>query len=159
MKVRILEIDGTPEEIARSEWLRQVLSAQDAGVAGPPPAGPNAEAPVGMELGWSLIRAVLERIPIPRGQARLYRCLARAGSDGMSQQELADCNQVTRQQLAGVLGALGHRINATPGVTVPEGRSPIEFFLQISEEDGEWRYILRPSVASVLGEIGFKWDA
>jgi hypothetical protein len=93
------------------------------------------------------VRRMLARRRIPKGQLVLYETLY-AARDGLSMTELAERMNKSREQLAGVLGALGRRINATEGL---EGKGGIVVVLDISEGDeGEWHYQMRSILRHAL---------
>ena len=62
----------------------------------------------------------------------------------------------TQDQLNGVLGALGKKINNTQGVDQvdPPG---IGLLLQLHESDGEWHYQLKQTFRNVLDEEEFAY--
>ena len=94
------------------------------------------------------IRRMLTRISIPRGQQALYKALYQAGEQGLSGAELAAAMDRSRSQLAGVLGALGLRINGTEGLG---GKGGIEVVLDVSmADDGGWHYQMRPILREAL---------
>ena len=91
---------------------------------------------------------MLKRKSVPKGQQALYKVLYQAGKQGLSGDELAAAIGRTRSQLAGVLGALGRRINGTKGL---EGKGGIEVILDVSmTPDGSWRYRMRPILREAL---------
>lgn len=102
----------------------------------------NGEATV------SDIRRMLTRRRVAGGQKDLYRVLSAAGDHGMAASDLAEAMERTRDQLAGVLGALGRRINNTEGL---EGLGGICVVLDIWEgTNGEWHYRMKPILRQAL---------
>jgi len=94
------------------------------------------------------VRRMLTRMPIPRGQQALYRALYQVGEQGLSGAELAAATGRSKSELAGVLGALGRRINRTDGL---EGKGGIEVVLQVSAtDDGDWHYQMRAILREAL---------
>jgi len=94
------------------------------------------------------IRRVLTRRRLPNGQLALYNALYSAGEHGLSSSDLAVAMNRSRDQISGVLGALGRRINNTEGL---EGKGGIQVILDISEgDDGDWRYCMRPILRQAL---------
>ena len=80
---------------------------------------------------------LLTRIRVPRGQIQLYQALLSAGSKGATTQELVSAmGRRDEKDLTGVLGALGHRINGTPGYGATH-KPGISMILQIDEAEGE----------------------
>ena len=66
-----------------------------------------------------LVRRVLRRHRIPPTQRALYRALYEADDDGLDFVSLAAAVGRSVEELSGVLGGLGRRVNATPGVGAP----------------------------------------
>lgn len=98
------------------------------------------------------VRRMLTRIRIPDGQRALYEVLYEAGDQGLSRSDLAAALNRSKSELAGVLGALGHRINRTEGL---EGKGGIEAVLDVSTlEDGDWHYRMRPVLREALEAEG-----
>jgi hypothetical protein len=88
-------------------------------------------------------------MPVPPGQQALYRALYRAGEAGLGSADLAAAIRRTEPELAGVLGALGRRINRTPGIhrDNPPG---VELLFEIAQKDGQWHYRMRDTLRAVL---------
>lgn len=132
-------------------WLRRSLdsvetSAEPAGSEGGD--GPTPED----------FMRLLTRIPVPRGQRQLYKALYDAGDEGRLQDELVDVmGRRDRHDLSGVMGALGRRINGTPGYgeTHKPGTAMVFSFEKAS--DGQWRYRLLPEMRAALEDLGPPW--
>lgn len=98
------------------------------------------------------IRAMLKRIPLRSNHATLFKVLYRAGESGLEGKKLAEALKITPQQLSGVLGALGVRINSTEGL---EDKGAILIVFDIRElSNGEWLYVMRPILKKALEEEG-----
>jgi hypothetical protein len=98
------------------------------------------------------VRRMLTRRPIPEGQRVLYKALFEAGDEGLSRCDLARATNRSKHGLAGVLGALGHRINGTEGL---EGKGGIEAVIDVSMSDeGDWHYRMRPVLREALKAEG-----
>jgi hypothetical protein len=98
------------------------------------------------------IRHMLTRIPVTVGQRALYKALYAAGDQGLSSSSLTAALDRSRAQLAGVLGALGRRVNGTEGL---EGKGGTELILEISLlDDGDWRYRMRQVLREALEAEG-----
>jgi hypothetical protein len=98
------------------------------------------------------IRAMLKRRPLRANHVALFRILYKSGSNGIEARKLAEAMKLTSQQMNGVLGALGVRINSTEGL---EDKGGILIILEIKEiNDGEWSYTMRPILQKALEEEG-----
>lgn len=103
-----------------------------------------------------LIRKVLTRMPVPPAQQALYRALFRAGEAGLGASELAAAIHRTEPELAGVLGALGRRINRTSGMYA-ENSPGVELMFEVKQEGGQWHYRMRDELREVLEEYRPSW--
>jgi hypothetical protein len=99
------------------------------------------ETPVGV------IRRVLTRMEVPFGQQALLGALYEAGDPGLTNTELCARLGRTRHELVGILGALGRRINNTPGADDDRG---IGQFFQIEPAGSECRYHMLPALREAL---------
>jgi hypothetical protein len=96
------------------------------------------------------IRYMLRRKPLGLNYLTLFRLLAKAGASGIESKKLAEGMKLTSQQLSGVLGSLGSRINHTEGL---EEKGAISLALEIRElNGGELLYIMRPILLKALEE-------
>lgn len=101
---------------------------------------------------------LLTRIPVPRGQQRLYKILYDAGEGGLTYDELIEAMKPWgRKSLAGVLGALGKRINGTPGYgrTKKPGVYMVFFYEQIGQD--QWLIRLLPEARLALESLNSTW--
>jgi hypothetical protein len=101
---------------------------------------------------------VLTHIPVPRGQQQLYKALYDAGDEGLTHDELVEAmGRRDRQDLSGVLGALGHRISGVPGYG--EARRPgVEMVISYEQlADGQQRLRLVPGMRRALEELDPGW--
>ena len=96
-----------------------------------------------------LMKRVLTRRSIPGGQRDLFKALYAAEDTGLSTSELSKTISRSPSELAGVLGALGHRVQRTEGMP-PNRPIGILLLLEIREHDREWRYWLRPAFRALL---------
>ncbi len=95
------------------------------------------------------IKRVLTRIRIPRGQKQLYKALYDASEKGLSATDLA--SQMNRKgDLPGILGALGGRINYTPGI---EGKPGVELLFNMEQREGVWHYTMKPELRQTLENL------
>jgi hypothetical protein len=104
------------------------------------------------ELTVDDIRAMLKRRPLKSNHISLFKALYKAGVSGMESRKLAEAMKITPQQLSGVLGALGSRINNTEGLE-DKGATLIVFDIR-ELNNGEWLYIMRPILQKALEEEG-----
>ncbi len=108
-----------------------------------------------------LIRRVLKRHRIPPTQRAVYKALYEAGEEGLDFTTLAATTGRTSEELSGVLGGLGRRVNATSGIdTLPEppGINLLFEYKESAPPGGGWGWAMRPALREVLEEIGLPWD-
>jgi uncharacterized protein with ParB-like and HNH nuclease domain/predicted transport protein len=106
------------------------------------------------------VRRMLTRIEIPDGQRALYEALYDAEGRWLTMSELADAMERELSELPGLLGALGRRINETPGLrrdendnlrgigAVLDGESPS------TSGTGDWMYRMKPVLRAALEAEG-----
>ena len=110
--MKITQFEGTPEEfkaVASHIFGESTASEKEVLVSERVEETPTAESIEPKEA----IREMLTRIPIPPGQQALYEALS---GGQISYGELLERTGRTGQQMAGLLGALGRRINGTPEI-------------------------------------------
>lgn len=90
---------------------------------------------------------MLRRRPIPSGQLDFYRALGKSSKEVLTSSEIADAIGRSRSQLAGLLGALGLRINGTEGLRDKGGVTAI---LNIEQLEDGWQYRMRPVLREAL---------
>lgn len=101
---------------------------------------------------------VLTRRPVPRGQRQLYKALYDAGDVGLVQDELVEVmGRRDRYDLAGVMGALGRRVNNTPGHGQEKMPGMSMVLTWDQTRDGQWRYRLRTGMRIALEELDPSW--
>ncbi len=108
-----------------------------------------------------LVRRVLRRHRIPPTQRALYRALYEAGDDGLDFASLAAAVGRSVEEMSGVLGGLGRRVNATPGVgTLAEPPGVGLLFEQkpSAPPAGGWGWAMRPETRVALEEMGLPWE-
>ena len=108
-----------------------------------------------------LMRRVLRRHRIPPAQRALYRALYEAGDDGLDFASLAAAIGRSAEELSGVLGGLGRRVNATPGVnSLAELPGVTLLFEQkpSAPPGGGWGWAMRPELRAALEEMGLPWE-
>lgn len=99
---------------------------------------------------------LLNRISVPWGQKQLYSALYHR-PDGLTADELVEVMpRKDRQDLSGVLGALGNRINRTPGYC--QKHTPgIALVFDINWKGDQYHYCLRSAIREVLDEMAPEW--
>jgi hypothetical protein len=151
--MEVLLFKGTPEEFSKVAPFFSTSDGQPTNSA-TIKKGSEEQSPKGGVVNEEIILRVLKRKKIKNGQTRLYQAFSKFGDEWVSASQLAATMGKEKTQLAGVLGALGRRINETEGVsrTNPPG---IELFFDFTHEDGgEWSYRLRPEVRAILKQEG-----
>ena len=119
----------------------------EGGVADPSTVHPSVQ----------VIRRVIERQPpIPKGQKQLYQALYQAGNRGLEINALADAMGRTKSEVYGALGALGRRINNTPGVHGKPGVTYVFEIIHLETGDG-WGWKIRPELRQALQMGGYEW--
>lgn len=120
-------------------------------------AAERVEEPVAAQR---LMRRVLKRHRIPPAQRALYRALYNAGDAGLDFATLAATIGRSTEELSGVLGGLGRRINATPGVeTLPEppGVGLLFEHKESAPPGAAWGWAMRPELREVLDALDPAW--
>ncbi|HNS39440.1 MAG: hypothetical protein LC131_06045 [Anaerolineae bacterium] len=108
-----------------------------------------------------LLRRVLKRHRIPPTQRALYKALYEAGEEGMDFVTLAATTGRSTEELSGVLGGLGRRVNATPGIeSLPEppGVNLLFDYKESAPPLGGWGWAMRPAFREALEEVGLVWE-
>ncbi|MFW6126126.1 MAG: hypothetical protein ACOC58_03385 [Chloroflexota bacterium] len=143
MKFRVVEFEGTPEEF---EVVKPHLGEST----------PNEEAVSVSETNEPVepeeaIRRMLTRRPISNGQRALYEAL----SEGrLAYDELLERTGRTGQQMAGLLGALGSRINSTRAIHQAGLPGNVGAVLKYERIDGERHLSLTPDAREALEAEG-----
>ena len=107
-----------------------------------------------------LVRRLLRRHRIPPTQRAVYRALYEAGDDGLDFTALAATTGRSSEELSGVLGGLGRRVNATPGVdALPEspGVNLLFEYKETAPPGGGWGWAMRPALRQALEDLGLPW--
>lgn len=101
---------------------------------------------------------VLVRLAIPRGQQELFSALLHAADTELSSEELVQAmGRRDALDLSGVLGALGHRINATPGFGAAHEPGVQMVLLVSTDRSSGKKYKLRPQMVEALSELNPPW--
>lgn len=105
-------------------------------------------------------RRIIERNPpTQQSQKDLYKALFNASDKGLTLSQMATVIGITKEQVYGVLGALGRRINTTHGI---EGKPGILLLFEIKRYDTNenrenWGWALRPEVRSYFASSNYGW--
>ncbi len=143
MKVEKLSFTGSPEEFQRVAYMF---------AAGPDEAAEASGGNTG-DAAVTFVRHLLTRRRIPHGQLALFRALYAAGDEGLAKAKLAAAMNRSEDELHGVMGALGRRINRTAGVEQVSRQGGTGTLLEVRTVDGESRYVMRPAARQVLEEL------
>jgi hypothetical protein len=98
-----------------------------------------------------LIVRVVSRAFIPRAQFIVYATLLEAGVQGVSMKVLLDRIRISGAQLAGVMGALGRRVNTTEGLG--DSQPGTGLLMDWRMVDGITHYTMRPELREALEEL------
>lgn len=120
--------------------------------APPPPIEiPQPSPPADSGVSVAAVRRMLTRRRVPDGQLALYTALYAAGDEGMTMSQLTEATGRTAQELSGVLGALGNRINRTQGL---EDQGATSVVLNFHRAGNQWWYRMRPVLREALEAEG-----
>jgi hypothetical protein len=109
-------------------------------------------AAIAGEITIDDIRYMLRQKPLRPNHLALLRILYQAGETGITGKKLGDAMKMTANQLSGVLGSLGVRINSTEGL---EDKGGVLVVTNIEEQNnGEWLYTIRPILQRALEAEG-----
>ncbi len=146
-KMKVIIFEGTPEEFKVVGHLFAEASIAPASS----PSTDGAESTVLMDKKEA-IRIMLKRATIHSGQRAVYKALA----DGeLSYDDFLKKTGKTPYENAGVLGALGRRINSTPEIHqagLPGNVAAVLHYRKL--DDGNFFLSLQPDAEAVLREEG-----
>jgi len=136
--------DWTPEAVERRRKELEQWAADHWRVDPPKPSAGTREA----------IRLVLNELNMYPVRRQLFSALHDAGNSGLTNSELSHTINRSRMQLAGMLGALGHKIAQTKDLP-PDVPQDIGLFLNWERAGDELRYFLRSEFREMLdsGEL------
>jgi len=101
---------------------------------------------------------LLTRIPVPRGQQQLYKALYDVGDQGLTHAELiVTMGRRDMRALAGVLGALGKRVNGTPGYGKAHKPATNMVLDWKQLDNGQWQMRLKPEMRKALERLNPDW--
>ncbi len=105
-----------------------------------------------------LIRDIIERQPeIPNGQKDLYNVLYQADEEGLDYTTLSSRMLRTKRKMSGVLGALGRRINNTPGIEDEPGVAFLLNYKNNAPPKGSWGWGMSQELRQVLENGNYSW--
>lgn len=108
----------------------------------------DATSPKTGDVALDDVRFMLKRHSVSTNQKRLFELLLEAGENGMNNVQLAEALDISRSSFAGLLGALGRRINMTRGL---EGKGGILVIFDMTQADNDtWCYKIRPIFRQAL---------
>ena len=142
------------QEIARNDdWTPETIQARKARIAAWAKVRWHVEPvdlPVdeGGENRVKLVQRMIARAFIPRGQMLLYKVLYEAGEQGVHPDELVERMGIESDQLAGVLGALGRRVNYTEGLTALAPGTGL--LVEWRGSGGVGTYVMRPELRAAI---------
>jgi hypothetical protein len=164
MMIEKLSFTGTPEEFAPVEHL---FVTRQFSREGQDSASDNGSAPSGStafardiqgrtaEDYWRL----LNRLPIKPGQQQVYKALYDAGETGLTVTELESITGRGKKDMPGIMGALGRRVNSTPGIGLDK-KPGICLLFKITKLDngqGDWHYTMLPELREALERLNPDW--
>jgi hypothetical protein len=140
-------------------WLRRALeaSSQAATDADAESSADDSGVESDVEPTFADYTAVVLRIPVPWGQATLFSALFEAGDAGRTRRELIQVmGRKDLRDLGGVIGALGNRVNRTPGYGA-QFKPGTEMLFRYRWQSGDLNLALRPAFREVLTELDPPW--
>ena len=142
MKFSKFEFEGTPEEFKTvSPFFTHSTGVKKEESVKEEPSVDPVEA----------VLSMLERISIPDGQLALYKAL---GEEKLEYGEFVERTGRRRSQMAGILGALGRRINNTEKIHKAGLPGNCDAVLEQTRKDGVWYIELKPHTIEALKTKG-----
>jgi hypothetical protein len=180
MKLIVLIADGRPDEIQQLDLNAFIARLPADGpvtiTRGPQqepielrytPDQPTAFASAAHELtdrlanDYGFVSRVMGRLPLRPRQVEFFRVLHAAPEDAyVTRDELCHALGITARGLAGTLGPLGARINATPreDMQTTVGIGVLFTWIAVDQPTFQWAYRLRPSVRRWLDQFFAEHD-
>lgn len=150
---RKLDLEDIGKLTTHREWLQMKIRAFEARKDKRVTVPDESDKPTPEDY-----HRLLTRIPVARGQRQLYKVLYDTGDAGLTHNELViKMGRRDRQELAGVLGALGRRVNGTPGYGQREKPSGYMVLSWEQLNDGQWRLRLLPEMRAALEALNPRW--
>lgn len=153
MRVRVIEFEGTPEEYKQSGLQRTIASHEDVEATGSSHVVVEDIDPIAsLREDEAFLRRVLDLRPLTPSLDKLFRRLLDAAPQQfVSRSEIGTALACTQNQIDGVLGSLGRRVNETPRHDMNTALH-IGVLLEWTRANGasEWCYRFWPTFRSVL---------
>ena len=144
--MEVIKFKGSPEEFKSVAYIFNDITSPDA--ATPKETNPVVEEAIDPK---EAIRAMLNRRQVSQEQKAVYRALA----DGkISYEDFRKRTGKTPEELAGVLGALGRRINQTKEIHKAGLVGNVKAIIKYSIAASELYMELTPDALEVLKENG-----
>lgn len=143
-----MEVEGTPEEIARLYTAMNVI-ATEAPVSEAKKIS-ESDAPQGEDAAEKFAYRALRRLPMSQAQKALFNALRNAHPGWLLSSELQTALNCSPTSLGGVLGGLGRRVSATKGYNSDYNLWEWKW----DDDEGEYAYRLPEAVLSALDRAG-----
>ncbi len=146
-----IEIEGTPEEVARFADLlsrREVKASQVAATLGEESVADEASENNGVTETFAY--RTLRRLPLSAAQKKLLQALKTAHPSWTLSSQLQKVLSCSPTSLGGVLGGLGRRVSATNGYETGFNLWDWKW----DDDEGEWTYRLPQNVMKALDRAG-----
>lgn len=143
-----MEVEGTPEEIARLYAAMNVSSTESPASEGR--KTPESDVPEGDGAAEKFAYRALRRLPLSEAQKSLLNALRNAYPGWLLSSELQATLNCSPTSLGGVLGGLGRRVSATKGYEAEYNLWEWKW----DDDEGEYAYRLPEAVLSALGRAG-----
>jgi hypothetical protein len=147
VKVRFVEVEGSPDDVMRVSALFSGASAPTEHEDASASSSPRIATSNGV-VSEDLVLRVFKRRELRPNIKKLLKALQQAGQKGLTSEEIAGKLALETAQLAGVFGAFGRRVANTRGW--PAGADIIE---SSRDEKGRRRYHLPAVVRSALDKL------
>jgi hypothetical protein len=171
MEITKLSFTGSPDEFAavehlfwserdESEQRHELVSKSEPRVRfNSPPAGATVFGRDTEGKTPEDYHRLLTRLPVPEAQQQIYKALYKAGDKGLTAGELEARIRRKRSELPGIMGALGRRVNSTPGIGVTKkpGISLLFDIAKLNNGAGEWHYKMSAMLREVLELLHPEW--
>lgn len=142
-----IEIEGTPEEVAR--FVAEFRGDKSPDAPSGDRKGESADNDDG-EITEQFAYRTLRRLPLSKAQKRLLITLRNAYPTWMLSSQLQTALDCTPMQIGGILGGLGRRLSATKGYR----NTYCLWDWKWDVDEGEYAYRLPSAVLAALDRVG-----